>query len=65
MSKFKAKCHSYLYHFNGADEGGGPVWNEKFTFRAEYPGSGDDFKIILKIMDHDTFSADDFIGETT
>ncbi|XP_038890560.1 16 kDa phloem protein 1 [Benincasa hispida] len=47
------------------NEGGGPVWNEKFTFRAEYPGSGDDFKIILKIMDHDTFSADDFIGQTS
>ncbi|KAA0037638.1 hypothetical protein IC582_020931 [Cucumis melo] len=47
------------------NEGGSPVWNEKFTFRAEYPGSGDDFKIILKIMDHDTFSADDFLGQTT
>ncbi|XP_004142763.2 synaptotagmin-1 [Cucumis sativus] len=47
------------------NEGGSPVWNEKFTFRAEYPGSGDDFKIILKILDHDTFSADDFIGQTS
>ncbi|KAG6578692.1 16 kDa phloem protein 1, partial [Cucurbita argyrosperma subsp. sororia] len=47
------------------DEGGSPVWNETFTFRAEYPGSGDDFKLVLKIMDHDNFSADDFIGQTS
>ncbi|KGN51319.1 hypothetical protein Csa_008301 [Cucumis sativus] len=47
------------------NEGGSPVWNEKFTFRAEYPGSGDNFKIILRIMDHDTFSADDFIGQAS
>ncbi|XP_022938500.1 elicitor-responsive protein 1-like [Cucurbita moschata] len=47
------------------DEGGCPVWNETFTFRAEYPGSGDDFKLVLKIMDHDNFSADDFIGQTS
>ncbi|XP_022992698.1 elicitor-responsive protein 1-like [Cucurbita maxima] len=46
-------------------EGGSPVWNETFTFRAEYPGSGDDFKLVLKIMDHDNFSADDFIGQTS
>ena len=65
VSKFKAKWRSYLYYFNDADERGSPVWNEKFTFRAEYPGSGDDFKIILKILDHDTFSADDFIGQTS
>ncbi|XP_023550200.1 elicitor-responsive protein 1-like [Cucurbita pepo subsp. pepo] len=47
------------------DEGGSPVWNETFTFRAEYPGSCDDFKLVLKIMDHDNFSADDFIGQTS
>ncbi|KAA0037639.1 elicitor-responsive protein 1-like [Cucumis melo var. makuwa] len=47
------------------NEGGSPVWNEKFTFKAEYPGTGDNFKIILKIMDHDTFSADDFIGQAS
>ncbi|EXC20172.1 Elicitor-responsive protein 1 [Morus notabilis] len=45
--------------------GGNPVWNEKFSFRAEYPGSGDNYKIILKILDKDTFSSDDFIGQAT
>ncbi|XWS56585.1 hypothetical protein CRYUN_Cryun09bG0098100 [Craigia yunnanensis] len=42
-----------------------PSWNEKFTFKVEYPGSGDDYKLILKIMDKDTFSADDFVGQAT
>ncbi|XP_041000577.1 16 kDa phloem protein 1-like [Juglans microcarpa x Juglans regia] len=46
-------------------EGGSPAWNEKFTFRVEYPGEGDQYKLILKIMDKDTFSADDFIGQAT
>ena len=58
-------CCSCLWNFHGADEGGSPVWNETFTFRAEYPGSGDDFKLVLKIMDHDNLSADDFIGQTS
>ncbi|GMN57193.1 hypothetical protein TIFTF001_026308 [Ficus carica] len=46
-------------------QGGSPVWNEKFSFRAEYPGSGDNYKIILKIFDKDTFSSDDFLGQAT
>ncbi|XP_062087206.1 16 kDa phloem protein 1-like isoform X2 [Humulus lupulus] len=46
-------------------QGSNPSWNEKFSFRAEYPGSGDNFKLILKILDKDTFSADDFIGQAT
>ncbi|KAL2926631.1 Elicitor-responsive protein 1 [Bienertia sinuspersici] len=46
-------------------QGSNPEWNQKFIFNAEYPGSGGDYQIILKIMDHDTFSSDDFIGETT
>ncbi|XWS65984.1 hypothetical protein CRYUN_Cryun05aG0161300 [Craigia yunnanensis] len=45
--------------------GSSPSWNEKFTFKVEYPGSGDDYKLILKIMDKDTFSADDFVGQAT
>lgn len=48
-----------------AGQGSNPEWNQKLTFRAEYPGSGGDYNIIFKIMDHDTFSSDDFIGETT
>ncbi|PON76335.1 C2 domain containing protein [Trema orientale] len=46
-------------------QGSSPSWNEKFSFRAEYPGSGDNFKLILKILDKDTFSSDDFIGQAT
>ncbi|KAJ1416630.1 Six-hairpin glycosidase superfamily [Sesbania bispinosa] len=39
------------------------IWNEKFTFKVEYPGSrSGKTKLILKIMDKDTLSADDFIG---
>ncbi|QCE01228.1 elicitor-responsive protein 1 isoform X1 [Vigna unguiculata] len=45
-------------------EGGrNPVWNEKFVFRVEYPGSGDQYKLNLVIMDKDVFSADDFVGQ--
>ncbi|XP_015931479.1 16 kDa phloem protein 1 isoform X1 [Arachis duranensis] len=45
-------------------QGRNPTWNEKFMFRAEYPtGSGDQYKLILKIMDKDTFSKDDSLGQ--
>ncbi|KAF8084853.1 hypothetical protein N665_0696s0009 [Sinapis alba] len=47
------------------DGGRNPTWNEKLKWRAEFPGSGTDYKLIIKVMDHDTFSADDFIGEAT
>ncbi|XP_021813767.1 elicitor-responsive protein 1 [Prunus avium] len=47
------------------EQGSSPVWNERFTFRAEYPGSGEQYKVTLKIMDKDTFTADDYIGEAT
>ncbi|XP_062087288.1 16 kDa phloem protein 1-like [Humulus lupulus] len=46
-------------------QGSSPSWNEKFSFRADYPGSGDNFKLIFKIMDKDTFSTDDYIGHAT
>ncbi|KAL6326740.1 hypothetical protein AAG906_010915 [Vitis piasezkii] len=46
-------------------EGGSPVWNEKFTFRVEYPGGEGQYKLVLKIMDKDTFSADDFLGQAS
>ncbi|KAK7276279.1 hypothetical protein RIF29_17417 [Crotalaria pallida] len=45
--------------------GSNPVWNEKIVFRVEYPGSGDQYKLYLKIMDKDVFSADDFVGQAT
>ncbi|XP_021910492.1 elicitor-responsive protein 1 [Carica papaya] len=46
-------------------EGKNPVWNEKFKLRAEYPGSGDDYNLILKIFDRDLLKADDYIGTAT
>ncbi|KAK9283545.1 hypothetical protein L1049_011792 [Liquidambar formosana] len=46
-------------------QGGSPVWNEKFSFRVEYPGADDQYKLVLKIMDKDTFSSDDFLGQAT
>ncbi|KAG8651340.1 16 kDa phloem protein 1 isoform X2 [Manihot esculenta] len=45
--------------------GGNPVWDEKIAFKVEYPGQGADYKLILKIMDKDTFSTDDFLGQAT
>ncbi|XP_059625343.1 16 kDa phloem protein 1 [Cornus florida] len=46
-------------------QGSSPIWNEKFNFRVEYPGADDQYKLILKIMDKDTFSADDYHGQAT
>ncbi|KAJ0771820.1 putative C2 domain-containing protein [Helianthus annuus] len=46
-------------------EGKNPNWNEKFTFRVEYPGADEQPKLVLKIMDHDTLSSDDYLGQTT
>lgn len=51
--------------FNDAEGGRNPVWDEKFIFRVEYPGSGGPYKLDLKIMDKDVFSADDFVGQAT
>ncbi|KAF3433697.1 hypothetical protein FNV43_RR24800 [Rhamnella rubrinervis] len=46
-------------------QGSNPVWKEKFLFNVEYPGSGEGYKLILKILDKDTFSSDDYIGQAT
>ncbi|KAJ4970658.1 hypothetical protein NE237_003757 [Protea cynaroides] len=46
-------------------EGSNPVWNERFTFRVQYPPTDNQCKLLLRIMDKDTFSADDFVGEAT
>ncbi|KAH9624196.1 hypothetical protein KSS87_008273 [Heliosperma pusillum] len=45
-------------------QGKNPRWNAQLRFSAEYPGSGNDYKLIFKVMDHDTFSSDDFLGQT-
>ncbi|KAL1189556.1 16 kDa phloem protein 1 [Cardamine amara subsp. amara] len=47
------------------DGGRNPTWNDKMKLRAEFPGSGADYKLLIKVMDHDTFSSDDHIGEAT
>ncbi|XP_047306857.1 16 kDa phloem protein 1 [Impatiens glandulifera] len=45
--------------------GSNPEWNEKFSFRVEYPGGDNNYKLILTVMDKDTFSADDALGQAT
>ncbi|KAF6148072.1 hypothetical protein GIB67_024247 [Kingdonia uniflora] len=47
-------------------QGKNPVWNEKFRFKAEYPEGtrNNQHKITFRIMDMDTFSSDDFVGES-
>ncbi|KAG2328917.1 hypothetical protein Bca4012_021467 [Brassica carinata] len=73
-SEFFGKIDPYVeIHYKGqtrkssVDKDGGrnPTWNDKLKWRAEFPGSGGDYKLIVKVMDHDTFSADDPIGEAT
>ncbi|KAI3862161.1 hypothetical protein MKW92_045669 [Papaver armeniacum] len=46
--------------------GSKPVWNEKFSFRVQYPDNtgANGYKLILDIWDKDSFTSDDFIGET-
>ncbi|KAJ6325242.1 hypothetical protein OIU76_012343 [Salix suchowensis] len=46
-------------------QGGRPVWNETLTFKVEFPGKDGNYKLILKIMDKNTFSSDDSVGEAT
>jgi len=41
------------------DQGRNPQWNEKFVFNIS-EGVSD---LVIRIMDKDTFTADDFIGE--
>ncbi|XP_042014101.1 16 kDa phloem protein 1-like [Salvia splendens] len=52
-------------------QGRKPVWNEEFKFRVEFPsldGSDDNqnnYKLNLRVFDHDTCSNDDFLGQST
>ncbi|KAL2333250.1 hypothetical protein Fmac_014463 [Flemingia macrophylla] len=46
-------------------QGSNPVWTEKFVFKVEYPAPSNSYKIILKIMDKDSISKDDFVGQAT
>lgn len=44
-----------------AGQGTNPEWNESFLFTV----TDDVTELRLKIMDKDTFTADDFVGEAT
>ncbi|KAL7147948.1 hypothetical protein ABFS83_06G144900 [Erythranthe nasuta] len=51
-------------------QGSNPGWNERFKFKAQYPAdAGDDdqrkYRLFLRLMDHDTFTRDDYLGHTT
>nr|CAB3474778.1 unnamed protein product [Digitaria exilis] len=47
------------------DQGRNPCWNEVFKFQINSTASNAHHKLILRIMDHDNFSSDDFLGEAT
>ncbi|CAN6472158.1 unnamed protein product [Victoria cruziana] len=46
-------------------QGSNPEWNEKFIFPVHFPRVDDHCRLMLRILDEDTFSNDDFVGETT
>ncbi|GFQ01981.1 elicitor-responsive protein 1 [Phtheirospermum japonicum] len=46
-------------------QGNKPVWNEEFKFSVEYPTRDQNYELILEIMDRDTFTHDDYLGQTT
>ncbi|CAA3030327.1 elicitor-responsive 1-like [Olea europaea subsp. europaea] len=48
------------------EKGISPIWNEKFEFRVDSPLANDDqYKLVLEIMDHNSFRADDYLGKAT
>lgn len=47
------------------DQGRNPCWNEVFKFQINSAAANVQHKLILRIMDHDNFSSDDFLGEAT
>ncbi|CAL4946636.1 unnamed protein product [Urochloa decumbens] len=47
------------------DQGRNPCWNEVFKFQINSSASNAQHKLILRILDHDHFSSDDFLGEAT
>ncbi|KAJ0987778.1 hypothetical protein J5N97_006134 [Dioscorea zingiberensis] len=45
-------------------QGRSPSWNESFKFQVHNAGAADHHqKLILRIMDEDTFTTDDFVGQ--
>lgn len=47
------------------DEGRNPSWNEVFRFQINSSAANGQHKLFLRIMDHDNFSSDDFLGQAT
>uniref|UniRef100_I1NT77 C2 domain-containing protein n=1 Tax=Oryza glaberrima TaxID=4538 RepID=I1NT77_ORYGL len=47
------------------DQGKNPSWNEVFKFQINSTAATGQHKLFLRLMDHDTFSRDDFLGEAT
>ncbi|XP_022890937.1 elicitor-responsive protein 1-like [Olea europaea var. sylvestris] len=44
-------------------QGRNPIWNEKFKYIVDYPENDEQYKLVLKVMDHDKYTADDYLGE--
>ncbi|XP_047055389.1 elicitor-responsive protein 1-like [Lolium rigidum] len=47
------------------DAGRNPSWNEVLKFQISSTAANVQHKLILRIMDHDNFSRDDFLGQAT
>ncbi|RWW48710.1 hypothetical protein BHE74_00045196, partial [Ensete ventricosum] len=56
-----------LIDSGGAGQGSNPSWNETFKFLVNSAAADNhqQHKITMRVMDHDTFTADDFLGEST
>uniref|UniRef100_A0ACD5W3D9 Uncharacterized protein n=1 Tax=Avena sativa TaxID=4498 RepID=A0ACD5W3D9_AVESA len=50
---------------NAADEGRNPSWNEVFKFQISSTAANVQHKLVFRILDHDNFSSDDFLGEAS
>ncbi|KQK10522.1 elicitor-responsive protein 1 isoform X1 [Brachypodium distachyon] len=48
-----------------ADQGRNPAWNEVFRFQINSSAANVQHKLFFRIMDHDNFSSDDFLGEAS
>ncbi|KAL5710782.1 hypothetical protein ACHQM5_021306 [Ranunculus cassubicifolius] len=45
------------------NQGSTPVWNDELSLVMQYPAEDEDYNLVMKIMDKETFSSDDFVGE--
>ena len=50
----------------GAGQGRNPSWNQTFKFQVQNAGAADHHQtLVLRIMDEDTFTSADFVGQAT